>query len=129
MLTLVDDLTSAWIGSLQYALVFLPAVLSGRLFDLGYGKYLSVCSGSLLVLATFLVPQCTQYWHFILCQGVTIGLGCGGIMNPTTAAVAHWFKARRGLAMGLMAVGSSIGGTVIPILSRNLIPIIGYVGR
>jgi MFS family permease len=48
-------------------------------------------------------------------------------MNPTTAVISHWFKARRGLAMGLMAVGSSFGGTIIPIMSRNLIPLIGYV--
>lgn len=46
-------------------------------------------------------------------------------MNPTTATIAHWFKRRRGLAMGMMAVGSSIGGTVIPIAARNLIPRIG----
>jgi len=48
-------------------------------------------------------------------------------MNPTTAVIAHWFKKRRGLAMGMMAVGSSLGGTLIPIMARNLIPIIGYV--
>ncbi len=49
-------------------------------------------------------------------------------MNPTTAVIAHWFKRRRGLAMGLMAMGSSFGGTLIPIAARNLIPILGYVG-
>jgi MFS transporter, MCT family, solute carrier family 16 (monocarboxylic acid transporters), member 10 len=118
---------SAWIGSLQYSMVYFPAVISGRLFDLGYGRYLSVCSGILLVLATFLVPQCTQYWHFVLIQGVAIGLACGGIMTPTMAVISHWFKAKRGLAMGLMAVGSSSGGTIIPIMSRNLIPLIGYI--
>lgn len=30
--------------------------------------------------------------------------------------------------MGLVAVGSSLGGTIIPITAHNLIPILGLVG-
>ena len=41
------------------------------------------------------------------------------------AVVAHWFKKRRGFAMGVVAVGSSIGGTSFPIAAKNLIPIVG----
>ncbi len=48
-------------------------------------------------------------------------------MNPTTAVLSHWFKKRLKLALGLMAVGSSLGGTVIPIATRNLLPLVGYV--
>ncbi|KAG6911387.1 hypothetical protein DXG01_016484 [Tephrocybe rancida] len=118
--------TIAWIGSIQYSLVFLPALVFGRLFDLGYFRSIFLTSSVLLVTATFLVAQCTQYWHFLLCQGIVIGFACGGIFGPTTAVVAHWFKLRRGLAMGLVAVGSSIGGTVLPILSKNLIPTVGF---
>lgn len=35
-------------------------------------------------------------------------------------------RARRGLALGVLASGSSIGGTVLPITVRKLIPIIGF---
>lgn len=41
--------------------------------------------------------------------------------------MAHWFKRRKGLALGLVAVGSSIGGTLFPIATRNLIEEVGYV--
>lgn len=54
-------------------------------------------------------------------------LACGTIFGPTAAVIAHWFKKRRGFAMGLVAVGSSVGGTVFPIAARNLIPLVGYV--
>lgn len=41
--------------------------------------------------------------------------------------MSHWFKRRRSLAFGIVACGSSMGGTVIPILVRKLIPRIGCV--
>ncbi|KIY61531.1 MFS general substrate transporter [Cylindrobasidium torrendii FP15055 ss-10] len=116
----------AWIGSIQYSFVFLPGVFAGRLFDLGCFRPLFLTSSALLVTATFLVAECKEYWHFLLCQGFAVGLAGGGIMSNTSAVVAHWFKKRRGLAMGIMAVGSSLGGTLIPIAARNLIPRIGF---
>jgi len=116
----------AWIGSIQYSLVFLPGILVGRLFDLGYFRVILLTSSALLVTATFLVAQCKEYWHFLLCQGIVIGFACGGIFGPTTAVIAHWFKLRRGTAMGFVAMGSSIGGTVLPIAAKNLIPMVGF---
>ncbi|PPQ91371.1 hypothetical protein CVT25_004138 [Psilocybe cyanescens] len=118
--------TIAWIGSIQYSLVFLPGLIVGRLFDLGYFRSIFLISSGVLVAATFLVAQCTEYWHFLLCQGFVVGFGCGGIFGPTTAVIAHWFKKRRGLAMGLVAVGSSLGGTLLPIAANNLIPRVGF---
>jgi len=47
---------------------------------------------------------------------------CGGIFGPTAAVIAHWFKKRRGLAMGIVAVGSSVGGVVLPVVTKSLIP-------
>jgi MCP family monocarboxylic acid transporter-like MFS transporter 10 len=35
-------------------------------------------------------------------------------------------RARRGLAFGILASGSSVGGTVLPIAVRKLIPILGF---
>ncbi|KAF8871052.1 MFS general substrate transporter [Mucidula mucida] len=124
---LVLCLCMAWIGSIQYSRVFLPALVSGRLFDLGYFHPLLLVSSALLVTATFLVAECHEYWQFLLCQGFAVGLACGGLMSPTTAVIAHWFKRRRGLAMGVSAMGSSFGGTLIPIAARKLIPKVGYV--
>jgi len=49
------------------------------------------------------------------------------LYGPTMGVIGHWFKRRRGLAMGLTAVGSSAGGTIFPIAARKLIPIVGCV--
>ncbi|KAJ3863976.1 major facilitator superfamily domain-containing protein [Lentinula novae-zelandiae] len=46
--------------------------------------------------------------------------------GPVTAILSQWFIRRRGLALGLYAAGSSMGGTVLPITARALIPLIGF---
>jgi MFS family permease len=66
--------SSAWIGSLQYSLLFLPCLVWGRLFDMGYFKSVVFICYILMVIATFLVAQCREYWQFLLCQGVAIGV-------------------------------------------------------
>ncbi|OCH88814.1 MFS general substrate transporter [Obba rivulosa] len=127
--TLLKDSTPsdiAWIGSVQYALVFIPGLVFGRLFDMGIFKGPLIASSALLVAATFLTAQCTQYWQFILCQGIAVGLGCGMIFGPIVGTIPHWFKKKLGVALGLMAVGSSIGGCVFPIAVQNLINLVGF---
>ncbi|KAJ7224086.1 major facilitator superfamily domain-containing protein [Mycena pura] len=116
----------AWIGSIQYSLVFLPGLITGRLFDLGYFKIPYLVASILLVVFTLLVGQCTQYWHFILCQGIATGLMCGAIFGPTVGVVGHWFRRKRGVALGFAAIGSSIGGTIFPIATHKLIPLVGF---
>ncbi|CAK5281697.1 unnamed protein product [Mycena citricolor] len=116
----------AWIGSIQYSLVFVPCLLVGHVFDRGYFRAPFLCASVFLVIATFLVGECTQYWQFLLCQGFAVGISAGIIWGPLTAIIGHWFKRRRGLATGFLAAGSSLGGTLFPIISRNLIPRIGF---
>ncbi|KAH7875005.1 major facilitator superfamily domain-containing protein [Lentinula edodes] len=127
--TLLKDHTPssiAWIGSLQVCLVFLPGLISGRLFDLGIFKLPFVAASALLVTSTFLVAECTQYWQFVLCQGLATGLGVGMVFGPSLSVLGHWFKRKRGAAMGLTTLGSSVGGTVFPIATRTLIPAVGF---
>ena len=52
----------------------MPGLIFGRLFDLGHFKVPLACASALLVTATFLVAQCTEYWQFVLCQGIAVGV-------------------------------------------------------
>nr|VWP00649.1 MFS domain-containing protein [Ganoderma boninense] len=118
--------TIAWIGSIQYALVFIPGLVVGRIFDMGYVKLPLGLASALLVTATFLTAQCTEYWQFLLCQGIAVGLACGTIFGILMGAPAHWFKRKLGRASGVMALGSSVAGTVHPIIVKNLIQKVGF---
>ncbi|KAJ7358018.1 major facilitator superfamily domain-containing protein [Mycena albidolilacea] len=128
-LTLLKDRSSsdiAWIGSLQYALLHLPGLPSGRLFDLGYFRPLLLTSLAAATVGNFLVAECTEYWHFVLCQGVLLGISVGCIYSPCIAAVSHWFKKRRPLAFSIVSFGSSVGGIIYPVIFRNLVPHVGF---
>ncbi|KAM5538089.1 hypothetical protein V8D89_008286 [Ganoderma adspersum] len=118
--------TIAWIGSIQYALVFIPGLVVGRIFDMGYVKLPLGLASALLVTATFLTAECKEYWQFLLCQGIAIGLACGTIFGIIMGAPPHWFKRKLGRALGTMALGSSVAGTVYPILIKNLIQKVGF---
>ncbi|KAI1788356.1 MFS general substrate transporter [Ganoderma leucocontextum] len=115
-------LVNAW----GYALVFIPGLIVGRIFDMGYVKLPLSLASVLLVATTFLTAQCTQYWQFLLCQGIALGLACGTIFGILMGTPAHWFKRRLGLALGIMALGSSVAGTLYPIIVKNLMQKIGF---
>ncbi|EKM55122.1 uncharacterized protein PHACADRAFT_255520 [Phanerochaete carnosa HHB-10118-sp] len=118
--------TIAWIGSIQYAFTFMPGLFMGQLFDRGYLKMPLLFSSIGLVVCTLLVAQCKVYWQFLLCQGFAVGLFSGFAFGPLVAVAAHWFRRRKGLALGFLALGSSIGGSVFPVAIHNLIGAVGF---
>lgn len=60
----------------QYALVLFPGLIVGRLFDIGYFRSVLLTCSILLVFTTLLTAHCTEYWHFLLCQGIATGVRC-----------------------------------------------------
>ncbi|KAJ6524339.1 MFS general substrate transporter [Mycena capillaripes] len=116
----------AWIGSLQHSIIFLPGLIVGRLFDIGLFRIPFAAGSVLIVLATFLVPLCRTFTDFLLCQGLATGLGCALVIPPTIAVVCHWWKRRRAFALGVMTCGSALSGTIIPIVVRRLLEVVGF---
>ncbi|KAG2150666.1 MFS general substrate transporter [Suillus bovinus] len=116
----------AWIGSAQYALVYFPALATGRMFDLGYFKIPFLAASCVIVASVFLTAECTQFWQFFLVQGFSLGACCGIIVGPALVVISHWFDRKRGLAMSFAAIGASAGSTVFPAAAQKLIPLIGF---
>lgn len=44
------------------------------MFDKGYFKGPLLCASALLVTGTFLIAECTEFWQFMLCQGIAVGV-------------------------------------------------------
>lgn len=68
----------------------------------------------------------TEYYQFILSQGIVSSIGASAIFYPAMSTTATWFFRRRALAFGMIAAGSSIGGVIFPILVSHLIPQVGF---
>jgi hypothetical protein len=58
----------------QFAFVFIPALISGRLFDLGYLRSTLILASINLVVCTFSIAECHEFWQLLLCQGFGIGV-------------------------------------------------------
>src|SRR5262249_23721197 len=82
---------------------------------------------ALLGAATAAVSSIVTLWQAYLIFGVMIMLGIGGASSPASAvAVARWFTARRGLALGVVGAGSAAGQFVLVPVRAALVGAIGW---
>ncbi|KAK5795852.1 hypothetical protein VI817_005137 [Penicillium citrinum] len=116
----------AWIGSLQSFLLMMIGVVTGPLFDAGYFRALIGFAAFMLPFGLMMTSISTQYWHLILAQGVCVGLAAGCLFVPSVAILPQYFQRKRGLANGLAASGSSIGGVIYPIMFHKLQQEVGF---
>ncbi|KAG5787816.1 hypothetical protein H9Q69_013116 [Fusarium xylarioides] len=110
----------AWIGSISTFIQFAVGALSGPMFD-RYGSWVLRPAAVTYVLATMMTSLCTEYWQFMLAQGILMGIAMAFLQIPAFAAVSQYFDKKRAAAFGIAVSGSSIGGVVFPIaLSKML---------
>jgi MFS family permease len=90
---------------------------TGRAMDrfsmrwIGVAGVLCLCAG--LALSTL----ATALWHLLLIFGLVVAAAealIGQIFAQTLAA--KWFRTRRGLALGLASLGTSVGAFIFPVL-------------
>lgn len=111
---------------LTFALAGLLAPLSGALADrfgvrplmLGGAALLAVC----LVGYAQITSATGMYAVHVLFAGVLVS--CGLIV--AVLLTSRWFVARRGTALGLVIVGTSLGGVLFPVLNTYLIAEYGW---
>lgn len=116
----------SWIGSIQSLIVFAVGAVIGPIYDRGFLKLLILVGTFGLVFGHMMLSLCTEYWQVVLAQGFVIGLGGGCLFVPALAVVQPYFGSRLGLALGLAATGSSLGGILYPIIFINLIDKVGF---
>lgn len=120
------DSQVSWIFSVFLFLCYLMAGQVGPLFD-AYGPYqLVICGIVFYTVGIMMTSLATQYYQFFLAFSVCTGFGCALLMTPEIAIIGHWFKKRRGTAIGAATVGGSFGGVVFPVMLRRMYATAGY---
>ncbi|KUI65771.1 Riboflavin transporter MCH5 [Cytospora mali] len=64
---------------------------------------------------------CTEYYQFFLAQAVLLGISMSFVTWPPVAVVSRHMPHHRGLALGLVISGSSLGGLIWPIVLQQLL--------
>ena len=74
--------------------------------------------GALLIGCGLLLSGASSaLWHFYLSYGLLVGLGIGCIgFVSSTALLSHWFRRRRGTAIGASTMGLGFGILLVPVV-------------
>ncbi|KAG1146190.1 hypothetical protein G6F38_005101 [Rhizopus arrhizus] len=86
-----------------------------------YGVRAIMMVGTLLIVISLeMAGFATQVWHLYLTQGVLFGIGASCMYVTVMAVTPQWFTRNRGIALGIVAGGSGMGGLVIPLIYTSI---------
>ena len=94
----------------------------GQLLDQYAMRQLVVFGAACMGTGLFLLSQASEFWQVILVY--TLVLPVSMLLTGTLASqtmISKWFTSHRSLAIGLSAMGTSIGGLLIPLITTALI--------
>lgn len=132
----------AWISGANIFLCLFLGVQVGPWFD-RFGPRWLLMAGSLVYLAGLVglgfLPEESDvhvrqgvrapgvmYGHLMLLWGIVMGSGAALCCTVALSVLAHWFEKKRGLAAGIVFVGSSVGGAAFPLVLRTTLPKLGW---
>lgn len=101
--------------------------LLGALADRVSSRLLMTVGAAVFALGLLAMSHSASIWQFVAIFGVSISfasLALGPLVGSTT--IARWFSRRRGRALGIAAVGTSVGGLVLPVLLGDWIATQGW---
>ena len=93
----------------------------GRLSD-RTGVLIPALIGALcLPFGFFIAASAANLWQFAAALGVFCGLlGAAVSFAPMVSDISHWFRGRRGLAVGIVVSGSYVAGAIWPPILQGL---------
>lgn len=99
----------SWIGSLQTFFTMATGVFAGAVLDSGYLRVAMIVGILLELVGMLLTSVSTKYWHFLLAQGLCVGIGSGILSIVSLAIIPLYWRKRKMTAGGIAATGSGLG--------------------
>ncbi|KAK7413061.1 hypothetical protein QQX98_008069 [Neonectria punicea] len=116
----------SWITSVEFFCMLFFFPVGGKLFD-SHGPRVPILIGSFLhVFGLMMLSISSKYYQIMLSQSICSGIGSSLVFSPALTAAQTYFQRKRGIALGLVVAGSSIGGVIFPQMAQHLIPSIGF---
>ncbi|PLN86157.1 MFS monocarboxylate transporter [Aspergillus taichungensis] len=116
----------SWVGSIQATMIVMVGVVTGPLVDAGYLRPLIIGGNLMVVFGMMMTSLASQFYQVLLAQGFCVGMGGGIAYIPALVVISSYFTTKRPIAIGVAAIGSSVGSVIFPILFRRLQPQIGF---
>jgi MFS family permease len=117
-------------ASLPYTMTMIcfgiASIFMGRLAD-RVGIFIPLVIGAILLSIGYVsASHAATIGQFTLLQGLLIGVGSSVTFGPLLADTSLWFTKNRGLAVGIIASGNYLAGTIWPPLLTHFIQTSGW---
>ncbi|KAG7462922.1 hypothetical protein MATL_G00189860 [Megalops atlanticus] len=119
---------TAWVGSLVSGVGLIASpVCSACVSNFG-ARPVTIFSGVMVAGGLMLSAFAPNVQFLIFSYGVVVGLGCGLVYAATVTITCQYFDTRRGLALGIVTTGTSVGGFLYATAKKELIELFGLEG-
>lgn len=83
---------------------------------------LLLIGGSICFLfSIFMTSLCSEFYQIFLAQAFLLGISVSFLYCPAMATVSRYFNKNKGLTVGIIIGGSSLGGVIWPIVLNELL--------
>ncbi|KAJ8388226.1 hypothetical protein AAFF_G00135970 [Aldrovandia affinis] len=119
---------TAWVGSLVSGVGLIASpICSACVVNFG-ARPVTIFSGVMVAGGLMLSAFAPNVQFLIFSYGVVVGLGCGLVYAATVTITCQYFDKRRGLALGIVTTGTSVGGFLYATTQNELIELFGLEG-
>ncbi|KTF83822.1 hypothetical protein cypCar_00034316 [Cyprinus carpio] len=119
---------TAWVGSLVSGVGLIASpVCSACVVNFG-ARPVTIFSGVMVSGGLMLSAFAPNVQFLIFSYGIVVGLGCGLVYAATVTITCQYFEKRRGLALGIITTGTSIGGFLYATVQNEFIALFGLDG-
>ncbi|XP_059387804.1 monocarboxylate transporter 9b [Carassius carassius] len=119
---------TALVGSLVSGVGLIASpICSACVVNFG-ARPVTIFSGVMVSGGLMLSAFAPNVQFLIFSYGIVVGLGCGLVYAATVTITCQYFDKRRGLALGIITTGTSIGGFLYATVQNEFIALFGLDG-
>lgn len=119
---------TAWVGSLVSGVGLIASPVCSACVDNFGARPVTIFSGVMVSGGLMLSAFAPNVQFLIFSYGIVVGLGCGLVYAATLTITCQYFDKRRGLALGVVTTGTSVGGFLYATAQNELIVLFGLDG-
>ncbi|CAL8261756.1 unnamed protein product [Arctogadus glacialis] len=119
---------TAWVGSLVSGLGLIVCPICSASVEHFGARPVTIFSGVMVAGGLMLSAFAPNIPFLIFSFGIVVGVGCGLVYAATLTITCLYFDKKKGLALGIVGTGSSMGGFLYATLQTKLIELLGVSG-
>jgi len=111
----------------QSVMIALASPILGTILDRASIKWTVIVTALVMGLGFCALSIASSIWGFVAGYVLLVSLGLASLsMLSTSVLLSRWFQRHRGLAIGIAALGTQLGGLTIPPLMASLIEVFDW---